>query len=238
MDLETLNAVRYAIRQAMMLNDEIFIAIARSPNGIYLALVVVGLAGISETIGQSLVLFVNRIRPIRFVPAVLIGVFSYVVGYLLWTTSVFVVARYGFDVTATWRTIASVVGLAYAPQVLAFFELAPYFGNPFGILLTLWTMIAVVIAIVAGLHLTLGQAVFAAGLGWLLLQIVRRTIGRPANTIWRWFRTRAIGIRLQYDADDLPRLRHRAAFWFDHDQHTTINKSQTNDRAAIVKEAK
>ena len=49
-------------------------------------------------------------------PAVLIGVLSYIIGYLLWTTSVFLVARYGFQVTATWFTIAAVVGLAYAPQ--------------------------------------------------------------------------------------------------------------------------
>jgi hypothetical protein len=232
MDLETLSAVRYAIRQAMMLNDEIFIAIARSPKGIYLALVVVGLAGVSETIGQSLMLFINRIRPIRFIPAVLIGVFSYIVGYLLWTTSVFVVARYGFNVTATWITIASVVGLAYAPQVLAFFELTPYFGNPFGILLSLWTMVAVVVAIVAGLDMTLGQAVFAAGLGWLLLQVVRRTVGRPANSIWGWVRTRAIGTHLQYDSDDLPALRRRAASWFDHDYRDSVNESRAKDRMA------
>lgn len=214
----------------MGLNDEIFIAVARSPNGIYVALMVVGIAGISETIGQSLILFVNKIRPKRFVPAVLIGVFSYIVGYLLWTTSVYVVIRYGFHVSADWVTIAAVVGLAYAPQVLAFFELTPYLGNPFSILLSLWTMLAVVVAIVAGLHLTLGQAVFAAGLGWLLLQLVRRTVGRPANSIWRWFRTHAIGVRLQYDEDDLPQLRRRAKKWFNQDYRAPVNGPRTKDR--------
>lgn len=225
MDLSALSAIEYAIRQAMKLNPEIFVAVSRSANGLYLALSVVALAGISETVGQSLILFVNRIRPKRFIPAVLIGVLSYVIGYLLWTTSVFVVARYGFQVTATWATIAAVVGLAYAPQVLAFFELTPYFGNAFGILLSLWTMLAVVTAIVAGLGLSLGQAVFAAGLGWLLLQLVRRTIGRPANSIWRWFRTHAIGVRLQYEPDDLPKLRRRAASWLNQ-----IDNSQEDEK--------
>ena len=106
MDFGALSAVGYAIRQAMKLNPEIFVSVARSPNGLYLALTVVAFAGISETIGQSLILFVNRLRPKRFIPAILVGVMSYIVGYLLWTTSVFVVARYGFHVTATWFTIA------------------------------------------------------------------------------------------------------------------------------------
>jgi hypothetical protein len=230
MQIEALSAVAHAIRQAMRLNPEVFVAVARSPNGIYLAMTVVALAGISETIGQSLILFVNRLRPRRFIPAVLIGVISYVVGYLLWTTSVFVVVRYVFQVPAAWVTIASVVGLAYAPQVLAFFELTPYFGNAFGILLTLWTMVALIVAMVAGLGLPLGQAVFAASLGWLLLQVVRRTVGIPVNSAWQWFRTHAIGNRLQYAPNDLPKLRRRAASWFKQEYRTPVGTSHRGDK--------
>ena len=167
MDTGAISAVVDAIRQAMKLNPVVFVSVAQSPNGLYLALTVVALAGLSETVGQSLILFVNRLRPIRFVPALLIGVFSYVFGYVLWTTSVYVVVRYGFGVTAAWVTIAAVVGLAYAPQVLSFFELTPYFGNAFGILLTLWSMVAVVVAIVAGLELDArpGRVRLCPGLG-------------------------------------------------------------------------
>ena len=101
-------------------------------------------------------------------------------------------------------------GLAYAPQVLSFFELTPYFGNAFGILLTLWSMVAVIVAIVAGLELTLGQAVFASALGWALLQLVRRTIGIPVNNAWRWFRTPRHRQPPSLHAEDLPQLRRRA----------------------------
>ncbi len=229
MDLSFFTTVLYAIRQAMRLNPDVFIEIAHSPNGIYLALTVVAMAGISETIGQSMILFVNRIRPKRYILAILIGVFSYIIGYLLWTTSVYVVTRFGFHVSATWVTIAAVVGLAYAPQVLSFFELIPYFGNAFGILLSLWTMLAVVVAMVSGLHLSTWQAVIAAGLGWLLLQLVRRTVGIPANRVWRWFRSHAIGVRLQYEADDVPQLRHRAAQWFQKDTQNQGNDSEAKN---------
>lgn len=231
MDIGALQAVGYAIRQAMKLNPQVFVDVARSPNGIYFALTIVALAGLSETIGQSLILFVNRVRPRRFIPAVLIGVLSYVIGYLLWTASVFLVVRYGFDVTASWVTIAAVVGVAYAPQVLSFFELTPFFGNAFGILLTLWSMLAVIVAIIAGLDLTLGQAVFAAGLGWLLLQLVRRTVGIPANRIWRWFRAHAIGSRLQYSPSDLPQLRRRAASWLNQEPAPPLDEPRAENEA-------
>ena len=77
----------------------------------------------------------------------LIAVVSYAAGYLLWTTSVWLVGTYAFDRSVAWWSIAVVVGLAYAPQVLAFFELVPFFGNPFGILLSLWSMVLVVFAV-------------------------------------------------------------------------------------------
>lgn len=232
MDTGAISAVVYAIRQAMKLNPEIFVSVAKSPNGLYLALTVVALAGLSETVGQSLILFVNRLRPKRFVPALLVGVFSYIFGYLLWTASVYVVVRYGFGVTAAWVTIASVVGLAYAPQVLSFFELTPYFGNAFGILLTLWTMVAVIVAIIAGMELTLGQAVFASALGWALLQLVRRTIGIPVNNAWRWFRTHAIGNRLPYKPQDLPQLRRRAESWFSQGKLPPSSTRDVEDKAS------
>ncbi len=194
-----------------MFDANVFVTVQRVPGGIWLALAVVALAGISESVGQSLVLFINKVRPNRFVPAVLISLLSYLVGYLLWTASIFAVGKYGFGKPVAWAPVAAVVGLAYAPQVLAFFELTPFFGNPFGILLSLWTMVAIVIAVQTALGLTLWQAVLAAGLGWLLLQAVRRTVGIPIYGVGRWLRKKAIGAQLQYAVKDLPQLRRRPA---------------------------
>jgi len=211
MEAQGLPTLGQAIRQAMLFDVNIYVAVQQSPRGIWLALAVVALAGISESVGQSLVLFINKVRPRRFIPAVLISLISYLAGYLLWTASVYAVGRYIFDAPVAWLPTAAVVGMAYAPQVLAFFELAPFFGNPFGILLTLWSMVAVVIAVQTALGLTLGQAVLAASLGWLLLQVVRRTVGIPIFSMGRWLRRKAIGTPLQYAPKDLPQLRRHPA---------------------------
>ncbi len=80
----------------MLFDVNIYVAVQQSPRGIWLALAVVALAGISESVGQSLVLFINKSAACLY-PAVLISLISYLAGYLLWTASVYAVGRYIFD---------------------------------------------------------------------------------------------------------------------------------------------
>ena len=114
-----------------------------------------------------------------------------------------------FDADVSWAAVAATVGLAYAPQLLAFFELTPFLGNPFGVLLSLWTLLAIVIAVRAGFGLETWQAVATSALGWLLLQALRRTLGAPVYALGRWIEQRAAGVRFRYGAEDVPKLRRR-----------------------------
>ncbi|MBK8046844.1 MAG: hypothetical protein IPK16_06790 [Anaerolineales bacterium] len=75
-----------------------------------------------------------------------------------------------FGATAAPVAVASAVGLAYAPQVLAFLELAPFIGVLIQVVLSLWSMLAVILAVRVGLGLETWEAVVIAAGGWLLLQ--------------------------------------------------------------------
>jgi hypothetical protein len=200
------------IRQALTLQESIYVAVQQSPRGLWVALIVVGLAGLSQALGQSLVLFANHVRPRRFILALLAAAVGYVVGYLLWAASVWLVGVFAFGAQVTWVAVAATVGLAYAPQIFAFFELTPFFGSMFGVLLTLWSLLAIVIAVRAGLGLETWQAVVASSLGWLLLQIWRNTLGRPVYALGRWIEQRAAGVPLRYRATDVAKLRRRPAW--------------------------
>ena len=162
------------IWQAMILRESIYLAVQQSRQGLLLALAVVGLAGLSQALGQSLVLFINHVRPRRFILAMAASTVTYMLGYVLWTLVVWLVGVYAFDAQVGWMAVAAAVGVAYAPQVLAFFELTPFLGSPFGSLLTLWTLVAIIIGVRAGLGLTLWQAVIAAGLERLKAGIARQ----------------------------------------------------------------
>lgn len=197
------------MRQAIQLNETVFAEVQRVPGGLLIALIVVFLAGLSESLGQSIILFINRVSPPRFFIALVITAANHVVGYLLWTITVWLVGYYLFDRFAPLVAVASAVGLAYAPQILAFFELTPFFGNSFSILLSLWSMMAIVIGVRVVLGLETGEAVIVSGAGWLAIQLWRRTIGRPIYGLGRWLQRRAAGVPLKYTAADIPTLRRR-----------------------------
>jgi hypothetical protein len=197
------------IRQALWLEPSVYAAIQRAPKGIWLALVVVLLAAFSESFGQSIILFVNRVRPRRFILALLIATFSRLAGFLLWAVIVWLIASYVFGLPAPLAGVVSAVGLAYAPQLLAFFVLTPFLGNPFSILLSLWSMLAIIVAVRVGLGMEMWQAIVTSGLGWLLIQVWQRTLGKPVYALGRWLERHAAGVPLEFTVNDLIRLRHR-----------------------------
>ena len=229
------------IQQAMRLDQHVFADIQRIPGGLGIAFVIVSLAGLSEALGQSVILFINRLPPKRFMLALLITAASHVVGYLLWTVTVWLVGVYVFGQSISLTAIACVVGLAYAPQLLAFFELTPFLGNPFSILLTLWSMVAIVMAVQAGLNLELWQALLASGLGWIFIQIWRRTIGRPIYALGRSLQRRAAGVPMEFTLADLALLRRHPAWlenldsWRNRMRPTDLRNNMRNSIEKLVK---
>ena len=146
----------------------------------------VALAAFSESLGQSVVLFLNRVQPRRFVVTLAISTLSNIVGYLGWTLIVWLLVTYAFGYPVPMWMVANVVGLAYAPQLFAFFELTPFFGNGFSVMLSLWSMVAIIVAIQSGLNLRCGRRHLASALGWALMQLWRRSLGSPLYRFGRF----------------------------------------------------
>ena len=197
------------ISMALRLEPEVFLAVQVAPNGIWVALAVVALAGVSEALGQSLILFLNHIRPPRFGLALAIATATHMVGYVIWTTTIWLAGRALFHQDQPLLAVASAVGLSYAPQIFSFFVLTPYVGNLFSIVLSLWSMLAVIVSIRVGMHLEIWQSVVLAGTGWILLQTLRRTIGRPVMRWQRWLASRAAGVSFVFRKQDVTRVRRR-----------------------------
>lgn len=200
------------VRQAWGLNSEIFVQIQRDPQGLWVAMAVVVLAAVSEELAQSVVLFINKVRPWRFTQTLLISAVSHVVGFVIWAASVWLVGVYIFQADVGLATVAAAVGLGYAPQIFTFFTMTPFFGLWFNGILTIWSLLAIIISVRAGLGLDIGQAVLAAGLGWVGLQLWRRTLGRPIAAIGRWMQRRTAGVPMQLTLDDLPRVQLNSRF--------------------------
>ncbi len=167
---------------------------------------VVVLAGVSEALGQSVVLFASRVKKRRFVLSLLFSASVYTFSFFFLSLSVWLVGSQVFGREVAFDTIMLAVGLGYAPYLFSFFVLAPYFGNPIGLLLSVWSLIAVIRGVQVVLDLSSWQALLCAFLGWLLLQVIQRTVGRPLTGGVRWLRRRVAGAPLATSRAELREL--------------------------------
>jgi hypothetical protein len=143
---------------------------------------IVYLAGLSAALGQSLVLFVSRVKPHRFVASLALSAAIFVAGFLLWSLSVWSVGTFGYGREVPYPAVLRAIALAYSPYLFSFFILTPYLGSFLWVALSIWSLLALVIASSVVLDLSLWQALLCNSAGWLLLQLLARTIGRPV--VW------------------------------------------------------
>ena len=204
------------VRQALLLDPAVYAWVQARPEGMGYALVVVMLAGLSGLAGQSFTLFLNRVRPSRFGFALLISLGSYVAGYFIWTTTIWALGSLLLSERQPYWAMAAAVGLAYAPQMFSFFEVIPYFGYGVWAVLSLWSMLAIVIAVEVGLGLPAWQALVLAAAGWLLLQALHRTVGVPVVQLQRYVQRRLAGVPLEIRPGDVHRVRRRRSrTWYE-----------------------
>jgi hypothetical protein len=184
------------VSQTLALNQAAFRTIQNLPNGFVIALTVVFLASLSEAIGQSIVLLANRVKPKRFVLSLLLSAAIQVFGLLFWTLSTWLVGRQFFEASVRPGEVARAVALGYSPYLFSFFTLVPFFGSLINALLSLWRLSAVILAVDVVLDLNIRQAVLCSALGWLLLQVLKSTIGRPIIGLTRVLRRYVAGVEL------------------------------------------
>jgi len=196
------------IGQTLALNPTAFRTIQNLPNGFVIALSVVFLASLSEAIGQSIVLLANRVTPRRFVLSLLLSASIQVVGLLFWTLSTWLVGTQFFGASVRPGEVARVVALGYSPYLFSFFTLVPFFGSLINALLSLWRLSAVILAVNVVLDLNIRQAVLCSALGWLLLQVLKSTVGRPIIGLTRVLKRYVAGVELTKLKVLLKQLRH------------------------------
>ncbi|MBE9173000.1 hypothetical protein IQ216_07855 [Cyanobium sp. LEGE 06143] len=157
------------------------------------------LAGLSQAIGHGFILFVNRVSPLRFGLSLVVEAVLVVVGFLFWALSTWLVARLGFGVAISPTTVVLALGVAHAPELLAFLGALPYVGVPWLTLLSLWTAVAFVVAMVEVAGLGAWQAFIALLGGWLVMLLLQRRAGQPLMRLGRGLLNRTAGVQLVQD---------------------------------------
>lgn len=194
------------VHGANVLNPESFQAIDRNSFGTLLATVIILLAGLSQGIGQAIVLFLNRVSPVRFVLSLGIAAILFVLSTVFWVLSVWLASRWLYGVETPFLQVFRVLGLAYAPLLWSFLVALPYLGIPIQIVLSIWSLLAFVrgLSFVAGLDRW--QVLWSAIFGWLVFQIMQRTIGRPAIALGQWLSSSVAGAPLVTNLRELEEM--------------------------------
>lgn len=188
---------------ALRLDPSAFNAIQMSTGAGVLALFIVILAGISVTLGQSVVLLANKVTPRRFVVSLLCNGAIFAVKVLIWAAIFQLVTHLLFGLQPPFPEMARGVGLAFAPLLLGFFVLLPYLGAFLSRVLDIWSALAMLVALQVILHLLFWQALVCALIGFGIIQLLRYTIGRPIVAFERWLRQTVAGVPLSYRMKEL-----------------------------------
>lgn len=184
---------------ALRLDPTVFTRVTESDYPTLIPLTVLLLAGLSQAIGQSIALFINRVRPIRFALSLLVSAVLYVFSYLFWVSSIWIVSNLIYGVDLTLPHVARGLALCYVAQILGILMVLPYFGVPISVGLSIWTFLAILVGLESVQGLTMWSAMGCAGLGWVVLQVLQRTVGRPLGIVSRWIRNQLAGTRLVTD---------------------------------------
>ena len=190
----------------LLLRTETFESINNLPSGLIASILVVLLAGLSQTLGQSVMLFINRVRPLRFLLSVAIAAVLFVFNYNFWVVSTWLVAGWLFKTEISLVEVIKTLGFSYAPLLLGFLVVIPYFGMPILIVLTIWALIAIATGLGAISDLGIWEAFGCCLGGWIVLQLSQRVFGEAIANITSRIIDWVAGVKLITEPDYLEQM--------------------------------
>ncbi len=136
-------------------------------------------AGVSTLLGHCAVLFINRVRGVRFLAMLLVGGIFLTLLYTIQALILWVVAgpitQHGMHLTDLLAvTLSSTAPLAYG-----FLVFIPYLGVLIGRILQGWSAICLWLLVTAAMETSWWQALIATGLAWGIMQLASRLLGHP-----------------------------------------------------------
>lgn len=162
-------------------------------------------AGLSQGIGRGIILFVNRVKPVRFVLSLMLGAILFTVGYGVWVGCTWTIAHWVYRLDVPVIMVARVLAFSFAPFLLAFLTALPYLGVPWAVILWIWSLLAVVIGMVTVTGLPRWDAFWCVALGAVLQEVIERTVGQPITLTGQRLSNAIAGVELSTNLRNLER---------------------------------
>lgn len=211
--LDFLHRLLATLGGALALDREALLHVYRTDGTLAVSVAIAAIAGASLMAGQSVTLFLNRVRPAQFLSSLSLGGILYAAGVLFWAGTVHLAGILLLGRDPHYLPTLRVVSLASAPFILGIFIFLPYLGPIVARVLRVWSLLIALRATAAALGTGLAGALACVFGGWLILFLLGRVASRPL-TRWRdrlWDRWVGIApardpdaVFLSLAADELP----------------------------------
>lgn len=206
MNDQLLNHLGDLIGGSFSLSQETFQKIAILPEGLTVALLVVLIAGLSLAIGQSIILFINRVKPVRFIFSLLLNGILFVFGFLFLVFSTWLTGWLPGFVQVPLSDLIRALGLSYSPLLFSFLGALPYLGAPILQILSIWHLLAMVAGVSAIAQVSGANAFAHVVIGWVTLQLLSGTVGQPIAKLGRKLTQKVAGVDLVQKRSELAEI--------------------------------
>jgi predicted Abi (CAAX) family protease len=189
------------LRGVLTLDGQAFVAGVHLKDAPLVALIVVLIAAFALAVGQTVVLFANRVKPARFIVCLLVSalLFAFTFAFLALSTWALTLVDRGIHIALPALVI--VLAFSYAPLSFSFLEALPYMGIGIGWMLRTWNLLAMVVGVATVAVLPTAEAAGMVAVGWLVLVTAQQTIGRPITQLGARIMNWVSGVRFEMDEE-------------------------------------
>jgi hypothetical protein len=187
-------AIARGVGGILWLNQDAIREIQAAPYGLSLAIAILLLGTASDVLGNSPLLFINKMHRGRFAIAMGIDFVLSVVRLAIWLCSFWILIDWLRPAGARLINVVLVLGLGYAPMLLGILVVIPFAGPFIGRLLLAWALVAVLVSMAVATNTSLLEEFGPAFVVVLVLVAVRRWSDFATATVLSRISRRLLGI--------------------------------------------
>lgn len=181
----------------LSLQADSYISLVKYSQGLWLAIIIVLLAGISLGIGQGIILFINQVKQIRFVFSILLNAILFTFGFIFLVGSTWLNLKLPWSsINISFSTLVIILGVSYVPQLFGFLGALPYLGIPILSIISVWRLLAMVVGLASVTQISISQAFWYLLLGWLILHLLENTFGKPIAKLGKKLANQVAGVEI------------------------------------------
>ena len=175
----TINSMFGLVGGSLRMDPQAFqAAFDAGPQGTGLLIWIVLIGGLSLMIGQSVVLFANRVSPARFTISLILGAIKFLLEVLVVVVVVWGMANLLSERSWLLGQVGRGVALASAPYWFSLFFLIPYLGLILERALKIYVILALIAAVQSIFGVTFFGAILASVVALSLSQVISGVLGK------------------------------------------------------------